>query len=617
VRSYAQIVRLQQGKRHLKKLSESSKRLLQVRSYSALGKCLASYLAELLDITDDGCVVCVTGINRTPDNEDEIPNDRVPQIIHIAGLETSEPVPLERHPDPECRQRLQQCIDSPSHLFRKYYTCLRFPTRLTQMLLIYLPRPLTLQPAERQLLNLFSNNVLAALENVRLLEQRRFLAYQDHLLHIPSRMAFLRVIDKCLQQQIARQIVVLLDLDQFGAINDTIGPQNGDLLLIEISRRLTRVFAGFMVARVSGDTFGLLGDPAVLTPETVSNCFHEPFLIGDVPHLMSVTQGRVELQGQHQAAEVLAQANIALKRAKQTLRGGFENFHSAMLKETESRVHLMQNLRRAFDLDRLFMVYQPKIRLADRTLVGFEALMRWQTELGDLIPPSEFIPIAESSGLIIPLGEWALKSALVSIGKLREQFSIEATVAVNVSVVQLNHPDFISALNRAIAFANARYEWLELEITESFAMDDLERGKKVLSTLSGMGIHISIDDFGTGFSSLKYLEQLEVSSLKIDKSFVDRIVQDNLDTRIPETILRLGQILDLEVVAEGVETEFQACWLNDAGCQYGQGHHFARALALPELNEWIGNHLAHTLASPIDAQPRQITRHAHASKRRQ
>lgn len=215
--------------------------------------------------------------------------------------------------------------------------------------------------------------------------------------------------------------------------------------------------------------------------------------------------------------------------------------------------------------------------------------MRWKTIDGRFIPPDKFIPLAETSGLIVPLGEWALKTSLVELRKLRAESGLELTMAVNVSVVQFAHPNFVSMIESALEFSKCEPAWLDLEITESFAMHDMESVQTIISELSLRGIRISIDDFGTGFSSLSYLEKLKVNTLKIDKSFIDRIQADDVDTRIPETILKLGQSLGLQVVAEGVETSLQHDWLKSNSCDLAQGYLFAKPLEAKDIHDWILN----------------------------
>lgn len=588
VRSYSQVRALELSKRGLETIIKASKELLYLRGYQEFASGVITQIAALLHLPEEG-LVFVKRFEGKDSNRSEL------QIIAAAGLYSHLVMkPLSALQDPRTIETLEQAAKNKQNIFEEDVTCLYFDTPDGTEMIVYLAAGVEKSREEMQLIELFSTNIAACIDNITLLEQRHEYAYRDQLLGIPNRLSFLQAIEHHLQRNHDELQVVLIDIDQFGALNDTIGTENGDLLLIELSSRLRHKHPHHLVARISGDTFALLGPCKALSPPKVKDVFSQPFDISGTPHTLSATQGRVVLEGQKTATEVLAQANVALKRAKQTLRGGFQDFHKDMLKETESRVHLLQNLRSAFDRDRLFMAYQPKIALASGKLIGFEALMRWKTDTGDYVAPLEFIPIAETSGLIVPLGEWALRASLVKIGQLRRKLGTELTMAVNVSMVQFAQPDFLSMLDKALEFAEAEPDCLELEITESFAMHDFDTVCQLINAIHDKGIRIAIDDFGTGFSSLSYLEKLKVHSLKIDKTFVDRICKNDPDTRIPETILRLGHSLGLHVVAEGIETQFQADWLGANNCDFGQGYLFAKPLFADDLEQWTRDYISST-----------------------
>ena len=584
VRSYSQIRALELSKRGLETIITASKELLYLRGYREFATGVITQLAGIFHLPEEG-LVCVKRFGTKENEEENL------HIIAAAGMLREYMMkPVSEINASAIINPILEAANIKQSVFSDNQTCLYFATPDDTEMIVYLAAGIEKRPEELQMLELFSTNIAACIDNVALLEQRHEYAYRDQLLGIPNRLSFLQSIESYLSRKTSGLQVILIDIDQFGALNDTIGTENGDELLKQISRRLRHRHPEQLVARISGDTFGILGESETFSTDTVSACFADVFEADEAEHSVSATQGRVQLDDQKAATEVLAQANVALKRAKQTLRGGYQDFHKDMLKETESRVHLLQNLRHAFDRDRLFMVYQPKINLADGSIAGFEALMRWKTDSGAFVAPMEFIPIAESSGLIVPLGEWALRASLVKIRQLRESTGLDLSVAVNVSVVQFAHPDFIRMLSEAINFAEANPEWLELEITESFAMHDFETVCALISEIHDLGIRISIDDFGTGFSSLSYLEKLKVHSLKIDKSFVDRIDDSDSDTSIPETILRLGKALGLDVVAEGVESENQANWLKSQGCELAQGYYYAKPIPRDEVEPWLASY---------------------------
>jgi EAL domain-containing protein (putative c-di-GMP-specific phosphodiesterase class I) len=335
---------------------------------------------------------------------------------------------------------------------------------------------------------------------------------------------------------------------------------------------------------VAGDVFGILAATQVLDQANLIELFRQPLALEQINQNLSATIGLTCLdQIDGNGNDALKAANIALKHGKQHQRGEICHFTRDMEFETRARVRLLQNLRSAFDRERLFVVYQPQISLATRQLIGVEALLRWRNDDGSFVPPCDFIPLAESSGLIISLGEWVLRSACHDLKKLMKSSGQPLRMAVNVSVMQFRQPNYLETLDRALAESGIDPRLLELEITESVAM--LEPGFMIslLNEIKARGICIAIDDFGTGFSSLSYLEQLNVDRLKIDISFVRQMEQSDGSRRIVETIIQLGKSLQLELIAEGIEQTSQAELLTRLGCHEGQGYLFSKPLELPAL----------------------------------
>jgi EAL domain-containing protein (putative c-di-GMP-specific phosphodiesterase class I) len=276
-----------------------------------------------------------------------------------------------------------------------------------------------------------------------------------------------------------------------------------------------------------------------------------------------------------------------LKRAKMQQRAGHFYFSSSMGAESRERVQLMHALRAAFEEKKLSIAYQPQIDLVTRQPIGAEALLRWKTDDGSFIPPDAFIPIAEYSGLIISLGEWVLREACHELVRLRALGFNDFMMSINVSQVQFRHPDFLNMLLLVLQDTGAPPDRIELEITESVAMQEPELLIKTLNQLKQTGISIAIDDFGTGFSSLSYLQQLQVDRLKIDRSFVTEITHSSRGSRIAEMVIQLGRNLGLKVIAEGVEDERQAQKLTALGCPLAQGNLFASPMAANQLSAWL------------------------------
>lgn len=257
--------------------------------------------------------------------------------------------------------------------------------------------------------------------------------------------------------------------------------------------------------------------------------------------------------------------------------------------EIRERVRLMHALRSGFARGELFLAYQPQVELAARHAFGAEALLRWRTEDGRFVPPDRFIPIAEYSGLIIDIGAWVLREACAELMRVRAAGYLDFTISINVSQVQFRHPHFIDMLRQALADTGAPPERVELEITESMAMEEPDLLIERLAEIKRTGVSIAIDDFGTGFSSLSYLQRLCVDRLKIDRAFVTEITDAARGSSIAEMVIELGRNLGLSIIAEGVEDERQAQILQSLGCPLAQGYLFARPLAPAALIEWLGS----------------------------
>jgi EAL domain-containing protein (putative c-di-GMP-specific phosphodiesterase class I) len=272
--------------------------------------------------------------------------------------------------------------------------------------------------------------------------------------------------------------------------------------------------------------------------------------------------------------------------------------------EIRERVRMMHALRAAFELERLFLVYQPQVDMRTGATLGAEALLRWRTEDGKFVPPDQFIPIAEYSGLIVDIGEWVLRSACFELSHLRKLGYTDFQMAINVSQAQFSHPLFMQTLHRALQDTKAPPECIELEITESMAMKDPELFIRTLQQIKQLGIRISIDDFGTGFSSLSYLQKLNVDKLKIDRAFVNEINEMNGtglseqsgEGSIAKMVVQLGQSLGLAIIAEGVETPNQASTLLSFGCHMAQGYLYAKPMESVHLQKWLADaqRIAHT-----------------------
>jgi len=348
---------------------------------------------------------------------------------------------------------------------------------------------------------------------------------------------------------------------------------------------------------VAGDVFGILGRRESLTPEAIHRVFAAPFSIDRVEHPLSTTIGVVHLGDvQGDGSDGIQNAYIALKRAKSSGMGQSAYYSETIANETRARSRMLSDLQRALlSGDQLFTVFQPQYCLVSGRLIGFETLVRWRLADGSFVPPSDFIPIAEHSSLIVNLGEWVLRNALEAIDHLHRSGHVGLTVAVNVSTVQLRQPNFLAVLDQSLTDSGVDPRNLELEITESAAALGLDQVAGLVKSIRARGIAVAIDDFGTGFSSLSYLDRLAVDRLKIDRAFV-RTLDDGSSGRVTEMIVPLGRHLGMKVLAEGVETRAQLERLRALGCDEIQGYLIAKPMPLPELEQWLVNEAEDVLA---------------------
>ncbi len=424
-------------------------------------------------------------------------------------------------------------------------------------------------------------------------ERIRKLINFDALTGLPNRTMFASRFSQALAltQRSGQQLALLyLDLDHFKNVNDSLGHQVGDGLLIEIARRLKSVVRDEdTVSRQGGDEFVIVlpltdtqqaahvADELQAQIRRICKLEHHELVVTSSIGIAMYPEDGGDF-------ETLAQrADAAMFRAKESGRDT-SRFFSADMQARSLRVLQIENaLRSALVLGQLTLHYQPQIRLKDRQLVGVEALLRWtHPELG-AVSPAEFIPVAESSGQILRMGEWVLRTALSQARRWRDAGHTGLVVAVNLSMVQFRHPGLVDMVSRALADSEVPPQMLELELTESIAMDAPEQVIAIVQQLYDLGVQLSIDDFGTGYSSFSYIQRLKVHKLKIDQSFVRHLGDDPSAPHIVRAIIGLAQSLGLETIAEGVETAAQRDVLWELGCYTGQGYHFSRPVPAADL----------------------------------
>ncbi len=422
------------------------------------------------------------------------------------------------------------------------------------------------------------------------------LAYFDTLTGLPNRT----LLRDRLQQALAQAgrddqtvAVLFLDLDRFKGVNDTLGHSLGDELLKKVAGRIRKSLrASDTVARLGGDEFvvlcqGIRGvqDVSALAAK-IQKTLSRPVSLGEQEIFTSVSIGIALFPEDGRDAETLLKhADLAMYAAKDLGRNAFQFYAEELNLRARERMELEVSLRRGLREEEFFLCYQPQIDLQDGRITGVEALLRWRHPLRGLIPPTQFIPVAEDSGLILPLGEWVLRTACRQCREWQQAGFPQMRVAVNLSGVQFKQSGFVGTVRAALEESGLEPCWLELELTESILMESGERTSQVLSELKKMGLRLAIDDFGTGYSSLAYLKNFPIDRIKIAQDFVRDIPGDPNDSAIVEAIIAMARSLDLQVIAEGVETRRQLEFLSARRCMEMQGYYFARPLPEKELRE--------------------------------
>ena len=445
--------------------------------------------------------------------------------------------------------------------------------------------------------------------------ENKHLALHDAVTGLPNRSLFHDRAGQAIvsaRREARRAALMILDLDRFKEVNDTLGHHNGDLLLKEVGARLREILReSDSVARLGGDEFGLLlprvtdGDAAMNVAEKVRAALREPFTLEGVTLDIGASIG-VALYPEHggDVETLLQRADVAMYVAKED-HTGYELYSRQRDEYSPSRLALVADLRRAIDHGGLVLDYQPKVEVRSGRVVGVEALVRWRHPERGAVPPGEFVPLAERTGLIRDLTLYVLDSALAQV-RVWKSAGLEQSISVNLSARDLLDLGLPDEIDRLLTVHCIEAERLELEITESVILTDPMRARLVLNRLSEMGIHLAIDDFGSGYSSLAYLRRLPVGVIKIDRSFVMNMMEDENDAVIVRSTIDLGRNLGLKVVAEGVESEEILMELARLECDLAQGYYLGRPMSAEALTAWLRGRAAGLSVVPPPASLPQV-----------
>jgi len=471
------------------------------------------------------------------------------------------------------------------------------------------------EQAERHVLEL--NNYIAEQERIsRVLEETkehfRHAAFHDSLTGLPNRAMFTELMKAELESSKRSTdhyfAVLFLDLDRFKNINDSLGHTHGDLLLVAFAERLERTLRPVdTLARFGGDEFAILlsgmsdTTDAVRVAQRIQDELSQPFVLYKNSAFATASIGiALSSSGYDKPEDILRDADTAMYRAKENGKARYEVFDVDMHTRAVSRLQLESDLRQAIEKKEFCVFYQPIISLQTGRLAGFEALVRWLHPRRGLVSPADFIPVAEETGLIVPIGEWVLAEACTRVREwqMKSPSHRSLSLSVNLSARQVAQPNLLERIKEALNESKLSPHCLKLEITESVVMENAEAAAQMFKQLRSLGVQLSIDDFGTGYSSLSYLHRFPLNYLKIDRSFVDHLTTDS-DNAIVRTISTLARNLGMEVIAEGIETEEQYRQLRALGCEYGQGYLFSQPVNTESVSHLLAQD-AHRDAETAD-----------------
>jgi diguanylate cyclase (GGDEF)-like protein/PAS domain S-box-containing protein len=434
-------------------------------------------------------------------------------------------------------------------------------------------------------------------------ERIKYLATHDSLTGLPNRAMFSQLLNMAIETARRYQrtfAVMFLDLDRFKLINDTLGHEAGDQLLREVSQRLAKcVRVSDVVARLGGDEFVVLlqeiGEPeqaAVVARKILASIIQPVMLLGQECRI--TTSVGVAMYPEHAQDELslMKNADMAMYFAKEEGKNNFQFYSRDIKAQIPERLSLETSLRRALETNEFFLLYQAKQDLKTRRITGVEALLRWRHPGFGVLSPLKFIPLAEETGLIVPIGKWVLNTACAQNMAWQRQGLPPICMAVNLSVRQFDDENLLKDIIGALKISGMPAELLELELTESMVMRNPDRASRLLGAIKNLGVRLAIDDFGVGYSSLAQIRRFPIDTLKVDRSFIRNLPQSGEDCAITEAIIAMGRALSLTVIAEGVENQEQETFLRNLACDQSQGFHFSKPISDEAFSDLLRQHTA-------------------------
>ncbi|WP_338365315.1 EAL domain-containing protein [uncultured Pseudoalteromonas sp.] len=574
IRSYEQVCKLEYQSDAMNTIVSASKSILGLTDIKVLCKEIIKHLGIILECQQVG-LVC-----SKLDGENHI------QVLGGSGHYESYFGEKLVNVDSVAFEQVEQCFETAKHTQSDTSATFIVKSKHRQAA-IYLECEYKPSDAQLQFAEIFLTNVSVALDNVRLFVKLRDAAYKDVLTGISNRTNFIERVERYQKPHVNDYVFVLIDVIGFADINNGLGQEIGNYLLVEIVKRLKDAYPDAkLLSRIGADVFGFIVRQTEFDLEQLNNVLNVSFNAGE--HILPIDFriGLCQQQDfQSTGLDTLKVAYIALNQAKKLKCKEGVYYDVDMQDKMAWRLGIIRQLRHDFAREKLQVWYQPQLALDDLSLIGCEALLRWPSEDGGFISPAVFVPLAEDAGLIVDIGQWVLEQACQQQKRL-EALGEEICIAVNVSVPQFKVKGYAQTVKNTLEKYGVKPCNIELEVTESVVMDELETVINTLKDLKALGVEVAIDDFGTGFSSLSYLQSLPLDRLKIDRAFV-KDLPDNDTGAIAALVVSLGAKLGLKTIAEGVETQQQAEFLRKLGCDEVQGFMYAKPMPEHELLAFI------------------------------
>jgi diguanylate cyclase (GGDEF)-like protein len=593
LRSYQQIKTIESSRAGLEMIIEASSSLLTVQAVKQFSIGILTNICALLHVKPEGIVFTHSKETNFGTSVDIMA--AAGQYSHLIDK------PVSAIGKPELQVHISSVLNLKKSTFIENYSLIYIPVTSDNDIVIVIDSPVSVSDLDQQLLQIFSLNIAVGFNNASMFEHIEYLAYIEPITLLPNKSSLMQYLTKTMSESNSSFLLVIVEIDNFSAINDGLGFKVGEKVVALIAKSLADLAMKDKFVASLGD-----GSFALVLPFSHKQAISEKLLeidqifkatvkIENSNILVSLSAGVNVFEGQDQSAPVFfSNTCIALKKGKEYYKAKYCVFNDEMNLQLTKRLHTINELHNALDNNELFLLYQPQINLDTKKIIGVEALVRWRKPDGRIIPPIDFIEAAEDSGLIVPIGLWVLKTAIKQSLHWKSKGFDNIRMAVNVSPRQMSEDNFVDEVNLIINQLGISPSQVELEITESMAMTDTSALIEKLKLLRNSGFQIAIDDFGTGYSSLSYLQKLPVDRLKIDGSFIRHIDTNREDASIAEMIINMGHKLNLEIIAECVESLSHQEVLIPLGCDEVQGYLYAKPLSGEDVSELLKNDIIYS-----------------------